>query len=164
MAVNALATALTGHDLLLFDDQAQAIARAVRRGVGWLVEATAQGTDDDGNHVMAMDDATVSFNNVIPDADLTKDATSAVVTYQLTVTVSGSGGAESLVIRDPLPAELEYQAGTLSVSGSAEDDDFAPAGTDNSGFDAGNTSLVIDRGAVAGGSPDIVITFDAALR
>ena len=88
----------------------------------------------------------------------------SIVTYQLTVTVSGSGGADNLVIRDPLPAELEYQPGTLSVSGVIEDDDFAPAGTDNSGFDAGNTSLVIDRGAVAGGSPDIVITFDAALR
>jgi uncharacterized repeat protein (TIGR01451 family) len=59
-------------------------------------KATAQGTDDDGNPVMAMDDATVSFNNVIPDADLTKDATSAVVTYQVTVT--NKSDAEALTL------------------------------------------------------------------
>lgn len=87
-----------------------------------------------------------------------------IITYQLEVLVTGSGSVQSLVISDVIPVELEYQLNTLVVAGVAEDDDFAPAGTDNSGFNAGTTTLVVDRGAVAGGSPTIVITFDAAIR
>ncbi len=88
----------------------------------------------------------------------------SVITYQLNVTVSGTGTVEDLVITDPLPAELEYQPGTLQVAGAAEDDDFAPVGTDESGFNTQTNTVVVDRGAVTGGGPDIVITFEAAIR
>ena len=88
----------------------------------------------------------------------------SVITYQLDVTVTGTGNAENLVVSDILPAELEYQLNTLQIDGVAEDDDFAPAGTDNSGFDSGTTTVVVDQGVIAGGSPTIVITFDAAIR
>ncbi len=87
-----------------------------------------------------------------------------VITYQLDVSVTGSGTAESLVVSDVIPADLEYQAGTLQIDGVAEDDDFAPSGTDNSGFNAGTTSIVVDRGDVVGGAPTVVITFEAAIR
>ena len=87
-----------------------------------------------------------------------------VITYQLTVSVSGTGTAQSLVITDPIPAELEYQLGTLLVDGAAEDDDFEPAGTDVAGFDAGTTTIQVDRGDVTGGSAPVVITFEAAIR
>ncbi|NKB97262.1 MAG: hypothetical protein GKR90_02005 [Pseudomonadales bacterium] len=87
-----------------------------------------------------------------------------IITYQLDVTVTGSGNAESLVVSDILPVELDYQANTLVVGGIAEDDDFAPAGVDNSGFNSGTSSIIVDQGVVAGGSPTIVITFDAAIR
>jgi uncharacterized repeat protein (TIGR01451 family) len=88
----------------------------------------------------------------------------SIITYQLLVTVAGSGSADSLVISDPLPVELEYQPGTLTVDGVAEDDDFAPAGTDNSGFVSATTTIVVDQGSVVGGSPVITITYDAAIR
>ncbi len=87
-----------------------------------------------------------------------------IISYQLEVTVSGSGTAQGLVVRDVIPPELAYQPNTLQVDGAAEDDDFAPSGTDNSGFDAPNTTLVLDQGDVTGGSPTIVISFDAAIR
>jgi len=87
-----------------------------------------------------------------------------VITYQIDVTVTGSGTADSLVITDPIPAELQYQTGTLRIGGVPEDDDFAPAGTDVSGFDAPNATISIDRGSVVGGSAPIVITFDAVIR
>ena len=87
-----------------------------------------------------------------------------VITYQLDVTVTGAGSAENLVVTDVLPAELEYQTNTLTVAGAGEDDDFAPAGVDNSGFNSGTGTIVVDQGVVAGGSPTIVITFDAAIR
>ena len=63
-----------------------------------------------------------------------------------------------------MPAELEYQAGSLVVNGTPEDDDFVPAGTDNAGFDSGTQTITVDLGTVAGGSPVISITFDAAIR
>lgn len=88
----------------------------------------------------------------------------SVITYQLVVTVTGTGTAQALVVSDAIPAELDYQLNTLVVSGTPEDDDFAPSGTDNSGYNAGATTLVVDAGSIAGGSPAIVITFDAAIR
>ncbi len=91
-----------------------------------------------------------------------------LVTYQIDVSVNGGGDADNLVVNDPLPAELEYQPGTLSVStlppGEEADDDFAPAGTDNTGFDAGSQTITVNLGTVTGGGPAITITFQAAIR
>lgn len=44
LAVDALATSLIDHDLLLFDDQTLAIERATIKGALWLAKATRQGT------------------------------------------------------------------------------------------------------------------------
>jgi len=78
-----------------------------------------------------------------------------LVTYQIEVSVNGTGDADNLVVSDPLPAELEYQPGTLSVStlppGEEADDDFAPAGTDNTGFDAGSQTITVNLATVTGG-------------
>jgi uncharacterized repeat protein (TIGR01451 family) len=88
----------------------------------------------------------------------------SIITYQLEITVTGSGTAQALVISDVIPLELDYQLTTLVVAGVAEDDDFAPAGVDNSGYDPGTASVRVDQGDVAGGSPSLIITFDAAIR
>lgn len=88
----------------------------------------------------------------------------SIITYELQVTVGGTGDAEDLVINDVLPAELEYVANSLQVGGAAEDDDFAPSGTDNSGFNSGSGTVVVDQGTVSGGSPTLVITFQATVR
>ncbi len=47
LAVDALATSLISHDLLLFDDQTLAIKKAVVKGALWLARATARGTTFD---------------------------------------------------------------------------------------------------------------------
>ena len=88
----------------------------------------------------------------------------SVITYQLDITVSGSGDAEDVVINDVLPTELAYQANSLVVGGVAEDDDFAPSGVDNSGFNSGSDTVVVDQGVIAGGSPTLSITFSATVR
>lgn len=89
----------------------------------------------------------------------------SIISYRIEVTVTGAGNAEQLVVNDPLPAELEYQAGTLQIDGAPEDDDFAPSGVDVSGVNTGATdTVVVDRGTVVGGSAPIVITFDAEVR
>ena len=92
----------------------------------------------------------------------------SIITYQIEVSVTGSGGADNLIVSDPIPADLEYQPGTLSVSalpaGENADDDFAPAGTDNTGFDSGNQTIIVNLATVSGSDPAITITFDAAIR
>ncbi|MDH3643316.1 MAG: hypothetical protein OES38_14535 [Gammaproteobacteria bacterium] len=92
----------------------------------------------------------------------------SVITYQIDVTVSGSGNAEALVISDPLPGDLEYLPGSLSVSalpvGEESDDDFTPAGTDNTGFDGTTQTITVNLDAVSGGSPVINITFQSTIR
>lgn len=91
----------------------------------------------------------------------------AVITYQIDATVSGTGSADALVVSDIVPADLEYVPGTLTVSalppGENADDDFAPTGTDNTGFDGPNQTVTVTLGDVAGGSATIVITFQATI-
>jgi uncharacterized repeat protein (TIGR01451 family) len=91
-----------------------------------------------------------------------------LITYQIDVSVTGTGGADNLIVSDPIPADLEYQPGTLSVSalpaGEDSDDDFAPSGTDNTGFDGGNQTVTVNLATVSGGAPGITITFQAAIR
>jgi uncharacterized repeat protein (TIGR01451 family) len=91
-----------------------------------------------------------------------------VITYQIDATVSGAGDAENLLIADPIPADLEYVPGSLSVSalpaGEEADDDFAPAGTDNTGFDGANQTIIVNLATVAGGTPVITMTFQTTIR
>jgi uncharacterized repeat protein (TIGR01451 family) len=91
-----------------------------------------------------------------------------LITYQIDVTVTGGGDAANLVIADPIPADLEYRPGSLSVSvlpaGEEDDDDFAPAGTDNTGFDGASQTITVNLDTVSGGSPVINITFQTAIR
>lgn len=58
--------------------------------------ATAAGVDDDGQPVMASDDATVNILDVPPAASLTKTATMVVVTYDVVVT--NDSAAEELFL------------------------------------------------------------------
>ena len=94
--------------------------------------------------------------------------TGAVITYEIAVTVSGSGTAEGVRVQDALPVELEYVPGTLSVSalppGEEIDDDFLPAGTDNTGYDAASRTISVGLGALPGGSSVVAIVFQAIVQ
>ena len=63
-------------------------------------EGTAAGFDDDGETVSAMDPATVTFNNVPPEAALTKIAKEVLVTYEVTVTNLSDAEALTLSLLD----------------------------------------------------------------
>ena len=92
----------------------------------------------------------------------------SVIRYQITVGVAGSGTAEDLVVRDPLPATLAFVAGSLTVAplppGQEVDDDFNPSGTDATGFDGLSSTVVSALGDAPGGGPPVLITFDATIR
>ena len=92
----------------------------------------------------------------------------ALVTYEISVSVAGATNAENVVITDPLPADLVYQAGSLVVSGLAPgqeaDDDFEPTGLDDTGFDAQNGVVQAVIGTVVGGASAVTVRFQAAVR
>ena len=52
-------------------------------------------------------------------ADCTQAKTGTVITYQVKVDVTGSGTATGLVITDPLPSDIKYVIGTLTVTPAA---------------------------------------------
>lgn len=82
----------------------------------------------------------------------------AVMTYQIAVVLTGAGTAANLVIADPLPAEITYVPGSISVDGAARTD---AADADSAQF-AANT-ISVSLGNVA--SPaNIVITFRATIN
>lgn len=98
----------------------------------------------------------------------TEVVTGSVLTYQLAVTVSGSGSVDALQVSDPLPDLLDYVPGSLSVEnlppGEEIDDDFLPAGADNTGYDPANRTLTANLGTQAGGGAAIAIEFQAIVR
>lgn len=91
----------------------------------------------------------------------------SVITYELVAEVQGTGAAEALVINDILPAELEYVSASLTVSalpsGEEADDDFAPLGADNTGYDPNTTTVTVNLGDQAGGG-SISISYQASIR
>jgi uncharacterized repeat protein (TIGR01451 family) len=82
----------------------------------------------------------------------------SVMTYQILVSLTGSGTATNLVITDPLPADTTYVPGSIIVGGVAKTD---AADADNAQFSANTVSVSL--GNVA--SPvNIVITFRATIN
>jgi len=59
----------------------------------------------------------------------------SVLTYRITVTASGTGSVSNVVVTDPLPADLAYVPGSLTVDGAPRTD---TADADDSSF-TGNT-------------------------
>ena len=92
----------------------------------------------------------------------------AVIHYQISTAVALGSTAQGLVVRDPIPANLAYVVGSLAVSalpfGQQVDDDFLPTGSDNTGFDGPNNSVVVTLGDIVGGAAPVVISFNATIR
>lgn len=91
----------------------------------------------------------------------------SILTYQIVVTVTGAGTAQALVVDDELPADVDFVPASITVSalpaGEEPDDDFAPAGTDNTGYDAGNRTVITSLGDLAGGTT-VTVTFQAVIQ
>jgi len=82
----------------------------------------------------------------------------SVLTYQIAVTLTGSGTASNLVITDSLPAEITYIPESISVDGTAKTD---AADADNTQF-ATNT-ITVTLGNVAAPA-NIFIKFRATIN
>ncbi len=83
----------------------------------------------------------------------------ALVTYTIVAHVTGSGTAGSLTITDAFPTGTTYQAGSLTLAGSAL--------TDAADADAGTataTGITVSLGSVAGGSTDKTVAFKVKIN
>ena len=92
----------------------------------------------------------------------------ATIDYQIVVDVAGSGTATAVVVTDPIPTELDYVPGSLSVSalpaGENGDDDFLPTNVDHTGFDAATHTVIVSLGDAVGGGAPTTIAFKAKVR
>lgn len=71
----------------------------------------------------------------------------SVLTYRITLSVSGSGTANDLAFNDPLPAETDFVAGSITVNGAVRSD---MVDADNANFNViANTINVIFGNTVA---------------
>lgn len=89
----------------------------------------------------------------------------AEVDYLLTVSVTGSGTAESVVVTDPLPDELALKngvTGTITVGGVSET--ASSADSDGTSYDANTNIITINLGNIDAGDPDIAIEFTTIIQ
>jgi len=117
----------------------------------------------DGSYVVAaVSVSLLKTASVVPNATFgTQPVPGAIVRYQITVTVTGSGTAQNLVITDPIPAGTIYENASLELNTVALSDAAdLDAGDFNSTLANG---VAVDLGDVAGGSPDNVIEFNVMI-
>ena len=90
------------------------------------------------------------------------------IEYQITVGVPAGTSAAGLLVTDPIPSELDYMPGSLTVSalpsGENADDDFLPTNVDHTGFDATSHTVIVDLGDAVGGGAPATIDFKAKVR
>lgn len=118
---------------------------------------------DDGSYIVAAVAVTLDkISTVVPHAVFgTQPVPGATIRYQITVSVTGGGTAQNLVITDPIPTGAIYENATLRLNGGGlSDADDADEG--DFGISLAN-GITVDLGAVAGGAPDNVITFDVMI-
>ena len=92
----------------------------------------------------------------------TKPVTNAVITYAISVTVTGSGTAQGVIITDPIPANTSYNAGTLALNASTLSD-VADADAGDVG-DTTASTVTVDLGDLTSASPIQTITFDVIIN
>lgn len=88
----------------------------------------------------------------------TRVMTGSVLTYRLVLTVTGSGVANGVIVNDPLPAQVTYVPGSITVDGVARTD---AADGDDSSFSSG--AVLASFGSIAAPATR-VIEFQATVN
>lgn len=89
----------------------------------------------------------------------TRPVPGALVTYSLVTHLSGTGGADGVVVTDGIPAGTAYQPGTLRLDGTTLTD-----ATDADAGRAGSAGIQVDLGTLPGGSADRTISFTVKIN
>jgi len=100
----------------------------------------------------------------------TQPVPGAEVDYRITITVTGNGDANDLIVTDPLPSELTLKdgvSGTITVSldnGATSNDETAASDTDSATYDANTSTISVDLGTVTSGADPILIDFTTVIQ
>jgi uncharacterized repeat protein (TIGR01451 family) len=86
----------------------------------------------------------------------------ATITYTITVSFSGSGAAEGVVITDIIPENTTYTAGTLTLNGSSLSDPLDGDTGDVGGTTPGVVKVIL--GDMPAGSADQTIVFSVVIN
>jgi uncharacterized repeat protein (TIGR01451 family) len=151
---NLLAVAVTGSGA-----PGTSFAGAGQGGGNAVVGTT--GADADANSFLAVQAASLALvksATIVDPFGGNRPVPGAVITYSLVATISGAGSLNNLVITDPIPANVTYQAGSLTLE--------AAALTDAADADAGNfngTRISVSAGNVPAGQTRTV-TFRTVIQ
>lgn len=91
----------------------------------------------------------------------------AEVDYSLTVNVTGSGTANTVVVSDPLPTELQLKDGIngeIQVVGEATPRTASSADSDNAAYDANTNTITVNLGNITAGATPTVIQFTTVIQ
>jgi uncharacterized repeat protein (TIGR01451 family) len=126
--------------------------------------STAQALDT-GDYVVASVSVALSKAWVIVNDPVfgTQPVPGATIRYTITVSVTGAGTADNLLITDGIPANTSYVTGTLTLGGSGLTDGTGDDAGEYDGAAGPNGEVSVDLGNVAGGGADQTITFDALI-
>lgn len=138
-----VATAVTGNGTAgtLFAGQGQGGGDAITGST------TASGSGQGFYTVLAASASLVKSATVADPFGGTSRVPGSIITYQLVASVTGSGGVPNLTLTDAVPANTTYQAGSLTLDGSAITD---PADADAG--EAVSGTITVRFGTVAAGS------------
>ena len=88
--------------------------------------------------------------------------TGATITYTLTVTTTGAGTADNVVITDAIPANTTYTPNSLTLNGGNLSD---TSDTDEGDFNITNANTItVDLGSLTAASGVQIITFDTTIN
>lgn len=117
----------------------------------------------DGSYVVAAVSVSLTKTaTVVPHATFgTQPVPGAIVRYEITVTVTGAGTAQNLVITDPIPVGTIYENASMELNAVGLSD---AVDLDEGDFDSTLANgIAVDLGDVPGGSPDNVIHFNVMI-
>lgn len=140
-------------------------------GDGGLIDAVVGSTGaqdaEDGTYIVSAASVALSKTwTIVPHATFgTQPVPGATIQYDITVTVTGAGIAENLVITDLVPADTIYENNSLILTdGSGTNLLTDAADLDAGDFDVSlSGGITVDLGDVAGGSADSTITFNVMI-
>ena len=121
----------------------------------------ATGGDDDDSGFLAIQAAILELLKSATVADPfggNSAVPGAVITYQITANVTGSGSLANLVVSDPIPVSTTYNPATITLEGAAQTD---AADTDAGNFDG--SKITVNMGTVPAGETR-TLTFKVTIQ
>lgn len=115
------------------------------------------------------DNATDTINVRAPNVSVVKSVAptgnqppGTTLTYTIVVTNNGTGGANSVVLTDPIPANTTYQAGTITFNAAARTDGADADNADYNVTNAGKVTVAVGSLAASGGTA--TVTFQVKIN